>query len=500
VVVNVVVRAKGAPVTDLAARDFELFDRGKPQKISFFAMTSATPLRRAAAQDPGNVFTNRGESRSEAPTTATVLLVDGLNTEFSDQVFARDQILRFLGGLNPSERIAIYALGRQLHVIHDFTGDRDHLAKVLERFRGGHVRELITPDLDSDVAQMLDPLQLEDQAQKNEKVYREGLRVERTIAALDSIAKHLARLPGRKNLVWISGSFPIYPGFKAVTGRYETSRQKSFTAEAARTARLFSEANMAIYPVDARGLFSVGKYSAGGSRSARSMQARDSPNPFHADNLDVMKLLADGTGGVAFYNTNDVSKALRQAVDDAQVTYTLGFYPAQETLDGKYHELNVKVARKGLDVRHRKGYIAVEGAALSDDERATALRDAMWSPLEASAIEIVARVDLNAGALDLSLAINPETFTLEQKQDRWVGGLDVFLAQRDAQGKALETTRDSLDLNLTAGRYASRQANWLALAKTLRPKPEAVQLRVIVQDRLTGALGSVHVPLSRLKK
>jgi hypothetical protein len=57
-----------------------------------------------------------------------------------------------------------------------------------------------------------------------------------------------------------------------------------------------------------------------------------------------------------------------------------------------------------------------------------------------------------------------------------------------------------LDLNLTAGRYASRQANWLALAKTLRPKPEAIQLRVIVQDRLTGALGSVHIPLSKLKK
>ncbi len=260
--VNVVVRAKGAPVTDLAARDFELFDRGKPQKISFFAMNSATPLRQATAQNPKNVFTNRSESRSEAPTTATVLLVDGLNTEFSDQAFARDQIVRFLGQIDPSERIAIYALGRQLHILHDFTDDRDHLAKVLERFHAGQVSEMITPVLDSQVSQMLDPLQLEDKSQKNEADYRDGLRVERTIAALDSIAKHLARLPGRKNLVWISGSFPIYPGFKVVTGLFETSRERSFTAEAARTARLFSDANMAIYPVDARGVFSVNKYGA----------------------------------------------------------------------------------------------------------------------------------------------------------------------------------------------------------------------------------------------
>jgi VWFA-related protein len=499
VTVNVVVRSKGAPVTDLTARDFELFERGKPQKISFFGMNSATPLRQTTAKTPQNVFTNRSEARSEAPTTATVLLVDGLNTEFSDQALARDQIVRFLGQIDPSERIAIYALGRQLHVLHDFTDDRDHLAKVLARFRGGHVSEVTTPELDSQVAQMLDPLQLEAKAQKNEADFRDGLRADRTLATLDSIANHFARLPGRKNLVWVSGSFPIYPGFKVVTGLYETSRQRSFSEQAARTARLFSDANMAIYPVDARGVFSVGKYGSEMARQARRLPDRGEMNPFHADDFDVMKLLADGTGGVAFHNTNDLSKAIRRAVEDAQVSYTLGFYPDQETLDGKYHELQVKVARKGLDVRSRRGYFAAKESTLSRDERKTALSDAMWTPLESSAIEIVARVDPHAGAWDLSLAVNPETFTLEQKQDRWVGGLDVYVAQCDVRGKELETTRDSLDLNLTAGRYATRQANWLALTKVLRPKPEAIQLRVIVQDKLTGALGSVHIPLSKLK-
>ncbi|MEN6334760.1 MAG: hypothetical protein ABFE01_10900, partial [Phycisphaerales bacterium] len=124
----------------------------------------------------------------------------------------------------------------------------------------------------------------------------------------------------------------------------------------------------------------------------------------------------------------------------------------------------------------------------------------LWSPLDASSIEIVARADAHDGSVDLALSINPETFTLEQKQDRWVGGLDVYLSQCDTQGKELETTRDTVDLNLTAGLYATRQSNWLALAKTVRPKPEAIELRVIVQDRPTGVLGSVRIPLSRLKK
>ncbi len=500
VTVNVVVRSKGAPVTDLTAREFEVFDGGNPRKIAFFAMNSAAAFHLEAARAPKNVFTNRGETRSEAPNSATVLLVDGLNTEPNDQVFARDQILRFLSELNPSERIAIYALGQRLTVIHDFSDDRDHLAKVLARLSQGQVTEAIGAEIDLGVIQMLDKHQTMENSQKNEKVYYESVRVRRTISALDSIANHLAKLPGRKNLVWIAGSFPIYPGFQVISGRYATTRQEPFMEDVRRTTRLFSDANMAIYPVDARGMFSIERYGADRRHRIQRFQIETSPSPFHPDNRDAMKMLADGTGGVMFKDTNDLSKALRQAIEDAQVTYTLGFYPDQHSLDGKYHELNVKIARKGLDVRHRKGYMAVTDTALGADERKTMLRDTLWSPLDASSIEIVARADAHDGGVDLALSINPETFTLEQKQDRWVGGLDVYLTQCDTQGKELETTRDSIDLNLTAGRYATRQENWLAMAKTVRPKPEAIELRVIVQDRPTGVLGSVRIPLSRLKK
>lgn len=499
VTVSVVVRSKDHPVTDLAARDFEIFDRGQSRKIAFFSMNSARPALAGQTRKPKNVFTNRGESGAEAPSTATVILVDGLNTEFADQSFARDHIRRFLGGLDSSERIAIYTLGRRLNVLHDFSDDRGHLARVVARFRGEIVGELSTPETDLGVIEMLDKLGAMKNALKNEQVYRDGLRVERTIAALDAIANHLAKLPGRKNLIWISGSFPIYPGFQVTTNKYGTSRQKSFTAEVERTARLFSDANMAVYPVDVRGVFTVARYGADmGQRARRSLD--DPYNPFHADNRDAMKMLADGTGGVMFKDTNDLTRALRQAIDDAEVTYTLGFYPDSETLDGKYHDLQVKVARKGLDVRHRKGYVAVKDAALEPEERKTMLRDTLWSPLDASAIEITARVDAGDGALDLALTINPETFMLEPKQDHWVGGLDVYVAQCDTQGKELVTTRDSLELDLTSARYAVRREKWLAYTKTVQLKPEAIRLKVIVQDKLTGALGSVHIPLGRFKE
>ena len=72
-----------------------------------------------------------------------------------------------------------------------------------------------------------------------------------------------------------------------------------------------------------------------------------------------MNTLADLTGGRAYYNTNGIEDSMEQAVDDAAVTYTLGFYPAGEA-DDTFHRLTVKVAGKGRDARFRRGYYSTK--------------------------------------------------------------------------------------------------------------------------------------------
>jgi VWFA-related protein len=502
VLVNVIVRSKNQPVAGLTAQDFEVLDRGKPQRIAFFSVTSAHPPAPRRSANPPSVFSNRGESQSESATTATVLLLDGLNTERPDQVFAKGQVLRFLDRIESSEPIGLYALGRQLHVVHDFTDDREHLAKVLALYRGEQAPWPDTPEADLRDIFSAAANQTRDLALKNTADYMLSLRVRETLAALEAIARHLARVPGRKNLIWVSGSFPIYPGFKVVTGTYETSREHSFTAEVARTARLFNDANMAICPVDARGLFAPVKYSGGASRGAHEVRPDMPSRPFAPDNLDSAKLLAERTGGVAYYGTNDISGALRGAFEDAQLTYTLGFYPSPEKPDGKFHPLQVRVNRKGVEVRHRGGYTAVEEPAASKEALAVALKDALWSPVEASTIELIVRAEHagkpEAGALDLGIGINPRTFALEPRQDRWVGSLDVVLAQFDAQGRALEAAKDTVDIDLTRERFEGLRDDWLTLRKTVKIAPQCAAIRVVVQDRATGNLGSVHVPLRKL--
>jgi hypothetical protein len=301
-------------------------------------------------------------------------------------------------------------------------------------------------------------------------------------------------------LIWVTGSFPIYPGFKVTTGKFETTREYNFSPEIARMSRWFNDANVAVYPVDARGMFSPFKYSADTNRKVAILKEASLKRPFAPDNIDVLRTIAQQTGGVPYYDTNDLSNALRRAVSDAQVTYTLGFYPELSKHDGKFHQIEVKVSRKGTDVRHRNGYYATETQFPSGDERNVAVRDALISPLEASSIELNVQAEPSPKGLELVIGINPSTFSLEPKQNHWVGELRVILAQLDERGKVLEATADALNMDLTPERYKSVRDKWLLLRRTVQTKPAAFQYRVIVQDSSNGMLGSIHVPLNKLAR
>ena len=119
--VNVVVHdKKGEPIADLKKEDFTILDKGKEQKVAVFAVDSIDAPRKAWPKLPPNIFSNRIQ-RADTPTSTTVILFDGLNTRFQDQAYARKQIVKFLGGIQPHDRVALYLLGSDLRILHDFT-------------------------------------------------------------------------------------------------------------------------------------------------------------------------------------------------------------------------------------------------------------------------------------------------------------------------------------------------------------------------------------------
>jgi VWFA-related protein len=520
--VNVLAHDKNGVVADLKQEDFVLFDGKKPRKIASFAVeTAASTIPGGMPKLQPNVFVNSLQRRSETPTSVTVILFDGLNTPATNQPYARNQVAKFLGTLQPEDRVALYSMGRSsVQVLHDFTNDPQDLARIIKRYRGvadstgelgpvfqrpewNTVQRQAPSAADEKLDQMLDNL--------NQTVANSDMatRVRLTTQALEAIANHLAPLPGRKNLVWISAAFPFSIGLYGPNGLENAVRNPNeiFRDDIGRAARALNQANMAIYPVDARGLMVTGGLPASASAAFRGgsspyqiateLAAIDNPQ-------DTMEELATRTGGRAFYNTNDIAGSVRRAIDDTKVSYVLGFYPDQADLDGKYHELRVQVpSRKGLELRSRKGYYAGDTAPTPGAALQAALQQAVSGPLQSSRIEVgvhVTRTNLpEPDSLQLDLLVSARELTLTPKDDRWQGAIRLSIVQLDAQGKVLDRITDPIKLNLKQESMAQHLQAGMAFAKTVKAKPGLVQLRVIVIDRDSGVMGSVIIPMSQVQ-
>jgi hypothetical protein len=216
-----------------------------------------------------------------------------------------------------------------------------------------------------------------------------------------------------------------------------------------------------------------------------------------------MKHLAGLTGGRAFYNDSDIKGAVRSAMDDTSVTYTLGFYPDPATLDDKFHDVKVQVNRKGVDVRYRQGYFAFKDELHSAQQLRQELADALWSPLDAAAIPLVMRLEPvnqpEPGLLRAYLAADLRSLTVEQQSNgHWLGSVDVLLVQQDKTGKSLDSSLQTLNLDLDKPNYEAIQKSGVPMNKYLRHKPGLVTVRAIVMDRPSGKIGSLIVPVAQI--
>src|SRR5713226_7239352 len=445
--VNVVVHdKKGEPLSDLKKEDFTILDRGKEQKVAVFAVDSIDAPPKAWPTLPPNIFSNRVQ-RVDTPTSTTVILFDGLNTRFQDQAYARKQIVKFLGGIQPHDRVALYLLGSDLRILHDFTNNPDHLAQALSKYRGRIPGELDAADpapRDSTGNDDLDQF-----LANSDQVISDFYNVNKakfTLDAMEAIAHHLASLPGRKNLVWVSGGFPFTLGLEPGDFSIDNPNRehRTFHEETTRVARAMNDASIAIYPVDARGLMPDPMMSASIGARGRITQP---PKIFTPPNQDTMQILADRTGGKAFYNTNDLTGAVRNAVNDARVTYTLGFYPVSEEWDGKFHEIKVKVARSGVDVRYRKGFVAFTAQTPTEKEIKAEIQNAIQTPLEGTGIGLNARIDPvdkpKPGSVQVIAQIDQDNFVLQPQNDRWVGAIELGWVQVSPDGKLLNVETQS---------------------------------------------------------
>ena len=493
--VSVVVQDQaGEPATDLTRDDFVVLDAGREQSISVFAKESASPPRAPFSPLPPNTFSNRLEQTAAAPTSATVILLDGLNTRFADQPYARQQIVEFLEQLQPQDCVALYALGQGLRVVHDFTREPRPLLAALAREGNRLSPALLESEAEEPGTGWGEFDAWMGEVNRNVAERYRADRALRTIRSLLAIVNHLERLPGRKNLIWVAGNFPAWFNRPALaTGEKLKLESGNFSVEIERAARALNNANVAIYPVDARGLVAPAEFSP-----ERASISRELPGSSRGE-VGSMLELAERTGGRAFYHRNDIRRALRRAVDEARVTYVLGYYPSHGKWDGEFRTLQVRVKRPGLQVRHRRGYFALPDEPGDEAHRRAVLDAAMWSPIDASRLGLTVRALPAGNALELELAIDLRDLALRQQDGQWMGTLDLMLVQFSADARNLKGVSHVVNLQLNPETYrVARERQAVVLTERLGIVSGATLLRVLARDASSGALGSVSIPLARL--
>ena len=553
---SVIVKDKdGNAVPDLTSADFVIHDEKHVQKLRFFRVDTSDPPANPPQPLPPDTYTNRPEDFGRVPPSVTMILFDGLNTAFSDQARARAQVVKFLKQIRPEDHVALYALGRELKVVHDFTTDSARLVASLTKSSPQTTGDLDASDADPGVQTGNDDIDslLQSASQREANFYIQD-RVHLTVDALTAIADHSGTLPGRKNLIWVSGSFPFSVGYDNVDDLLQnlnnpTNEQLMFADDIERAARALNDANIAVYPVDARGLMTLdmgtnkstnrlpgqgpsgsaistrngnnggvsvgGGSGGGGGRGGGAGGARSRPPTPSAANtrpaspikspdattFATMDTLADRTGGKAFYNTNDIFGAVRRAIDDSHLTYQIGYYPDDVKWDGSFREVKVEVKRPGVEVRTRKGYFALPDPKLTPATRRDALRMAATTPVEPT--EIPASVHVTAadvpGARGATLAVrfDPRAMQFQQADGKWTATLETAFVQRGSDGEVLSAIENTVQMNLPDQTYQKALQDGISYTKQVAVDPKAVDVRVILRDAGTGKLGAVTVPLAK---
>ncbi len=556
VVVDVVVTGgKDEPVQGLQKQNFEVMEDGKPMTIDFFEEQGARSVATDAAAEaiksqrslPPNVFSNVppvAESDS-----VDVLLIDTLNTEVGDQLFVRKQILKFLQGMKPGTRVAIFSLGSQFRFLQGFTSDVSLLQAALNDVKKGvnpqkdpafHSRS----DAEDDAWERGEMAAVAAMIGGNGGVLVEGLqsaqseasdmgyekRVGMTLEALGSIARYLAGVPGRKNLIWFASTFPVAV-FPDIHQQEQMASNRISISQVKKTADLLTASKVAVYPINAAGMANDHEMTAdhcisqGGESDCPDsvgvgpgLLGNIAAEKAERSNEQVtMERLAQDTGGKAFYNTNDLDGAMEHAIEDGSHYYTISYTPTNKKMDGNYRKVEVKLTTGKYKLAYRRGYNAADAPATAPKPEGDPLRPLLAygranstevlyqvrvAPVSPQPAATAARAGLNpklTGAFtrySVNFAIPWKDVSFLPAQDgTYDGKINVGVIAYDSDGKAVNWMGGTQAMNLKPEVYAAIQRSGVPAHMEIDLPDQDVSLVTGVYDWGTDRAGTLAIPV-----
>ena len=333
-----VVDKQGHPVQGLKKSDFTVLEDGKPQEVNVFEEHSSTaaPAANAASNAasaaqpslPPNTFTNRQSVPVEE--TLNILLLDLWNTPLNDQAYARKQTIAFLKALPPGKRVALFVLSGRLMLAQGFTNESAKLVAAAEKTFTDRSLLLTTETerqqqlgLNADIARASQPgvnapeapagalnnlttpgatnldfgnSQARNRTERGMDSSRTAQRVTFTLDAFSALARSVAGYPGRKNLIWLSGSFPVRlrpealnltaSGSAAGDEISGLNNTPDFRAAVRTATSDLATSRIAVYPLDVRGVLTAGVDISVGAAESSAFADSGTPDAY-SQNLNT---------------------------------------------------------------------------------------------------------------------------------------------------------------------------------------------------------------------
>jgi VWFA-related protein len=502
VVVNVTVLDREAkPVETLTKDEFSVYEDGKLQKLQ------AVDLQRLSGQvlpplnpdappvEPAAKGFNPEREKSALSSSMRsnyqdrrliVMLFDFGSMQPAEQVRAKQAAIKFLSRqLTASDTVSIMTYGSELKTVLDFTSDRDLLVNTINKFRVGEASENATFADQSADSQDQSGTFVADETEFN------IFNADQKLAALEDAASKLGQYPEKKALIYFSSGIQ----------KNGVDNQSQLRA----TANTAVRANVAFYPIDARGLSALvpgadatqagaagnNLYSGAGQRSLREN--------FH-NQQETLATLASDTGGKALLDSNDLTEGMRQVQADFSSYYVLSYVSSNTAQDGRYRRIQVKlaprVAQMKLKLDYRQGYYAPTiFARRSSSDKEAQLSQALTSENPITDLPLSVEIDHFRVARDkyfapISVKIPGSALAFHNKGAKQATELDFIAEVFDARNRPASTVRDTIPLKVDGSLAGQVVRKSLQYDTGVTLTPGKYRLRFVARENGEGKTGT----------
>jgi VWFA-related protein len=521
----VVTDKDGKQVDDLRPEDFEILEDGRPQRITNLSYISTVKAQSAA------VSTAKA-TKSEAPVPPPLLnrdtvrrtivfAVDDIGLSVESMQIVKRALRRFVDQqMQPGDLVAVVRTGGGSGALQRLSSDQRQLDASIDTLRWQCRNRVGTTPL------------------RPSECDGHGASLEDTVRALIYIVRGLKTLPGRKTMVFFTGSFPIFKVTSSlardqvVTARMNVDQieakldqmtrddlVRNYSGLMSLVLQLIDESNEAsavIYSVDARGLVATSPTAADDDRTAQVI-GDPVKDILFGNSIDERQsqvwqtqtgllYLAHQTSGFTVLNNNDLGQGVDRIISDLQGYYLIGYRPADATFarnDGKvpYHKLSLRVLRPGLRVRSRHGFYGaqtdgrMDTSALTREQRMVA---ALESPFAANDVHLRLTplfLNLPKGSFVRTLIhVDARDLTFADQPDGWhQANIDVLVSTYGENGLVADYLARSETIRARGRTFANlmrRGLDYNLLVPIKKPGP--YQVRTAVRDTATNRIGSAY--------